>query len=68
MYQTQSTEKDDPSQVASPTTLNAHALSTIYEIIAVVHRLRQLNGSEFTTHTVVVCRCATYTDKRANLG
>ena len=63
MYQTQSTEKYDPSQLASSATLNAHALSTIFEIIAVVHRLRRLNDSEFTTHAVVICRCATYTDR-----
>ena len=36
---------------------------SVFEIIAVVHRLRRLNDSKFTTHTVVVCRYATYTDR-----
>jgi len=45
MYQTQSTEKNDTSQVASPATLNAHALSTLFEIITVVHRWRRLNDT-----------------------
>jgi hypothetical protein len=63
MYQTQSTEKDDTSQVSPPATLNAHALSTLFEKIALVHRLRRLNDSKFTIHTVVVCRYATYTDR-----